>query len=79
MPYDNPLPITNIDLLREKIRAIKEFAICDIALYGTILPGEGISKVGRMIDSGIVAIKVSSIENHPTRFPRIPLLSLIHI
>ena len=79
MPYDNPSPITNIDLLREKIRAIKEFAICDIALYGTVLPGEGISKVGRMIDSGIVAIKVSSIENHPTRFPRIPLNEILSL
>ena len=72
MPYDNPFPITNIDLLREKIRAIQQYSICDIALYGTILPGEGVSKLEKMIDEGIVAVKISSIENHPTRFPRVP-------
>ena len=32
-----------------------------------------------MIDSGIVAIKVSSIENHPTRFPRIPLNEILSL
>lgn len=71
MPYDEPDPVTNADILRRKIDAIAAHAVCDVALYGTV-PSEPVAAdVMALIDGGVCAFKISSFEAHPHRFPRI--------
>ncbi|MCW6512170.1 dihydroorotase [Lichenifustis flavocetrariae] len=72
MPYDNPHPLDSIETLREKVAAIETWAHCNVALYATVMPGQGTDAVDRLIEGGIVAFKISSFESSPTRFPRIP-------
>lgn len=49
----------------------------DIALYGTIDPGECASRITEQAEAGVAAFKFSTFGTHPTRFPRInpPLLA----
>ncbi|GAB2468779.1 amidohydrolase family protein [Comamonas humi] len=71
MPYDNPNPLNNVDRLKAKVAAIHEHAHVDVALYGTILPGQSVEDVQPLINHGIAAFKISTFESSPTRFPRI--------
>ncbi|GBQ67092.1 dihydroorotase [Ameyamaea chiangmaiensis NBRC 103196] len=71
MPYDNPEPLSTVERLREKVAAIETLAHCDVALYGTVMPGQGTADMAPLIDGGVVAFKISSFESSPTRFPRI--------
>ncbi|MBO9123984.1 MULTISPECIES: dihydroorotase [unclassified Rhizobium] len=71
MPYDHPIPVTKAVVLREKIAAIGEHAVCDVALYGTIPTRPDLSDIRGLIDEGVCAFKISSFEAHPDRFPRI--------
>lgn len=71
MPYDNPEPLSTVVLLHDKIAAIDAHAHCDVALYATVMPGQGVGDVRALIEAGIVAFKISSFESSPTRFPRI--------
>ncbi len=72
MPYDNPHPVNTRERLDEKIRAIGTYALCDVALYGTIVPGQPAAEVLPLIEGGVAAFKISSFESSPTRFPRVP-------
>ena len=72
MPYDEPEPVANAGLVREKAAVANDVAYCDVALWGTVLPDADLSVVAEMAEAGIVSIKLSSFESHPTRFPRIP-------
>ncbi|MEM7653587.1 MAG: amidohydrolase family protein, partial [Pseudomonadota bacterium] len=72
MPYDEPEPVATADLVREKAATADQVAFCDVALWGTVLPDADIRVVAEMADAGIAAIKLSSFESHPVRFPRIP-------
>lgn len=72
MPYDNPEPVVNSDLLRTKIETVEELAHCDVALYGTIANGQAPTEIDGMAADGICALKISAFESHPVRFPRIP-------
>ncbi len=72
MPYDNPAPLSTVDGLQAKVDAVHALAHCDVALYGTVMPGQDMSQVGPLIEGGVCAFKVSSFESSPTRFPRIP-------
>jgi len=71
MPYDEPDPIVTGELLAEKIAAVKAYAVCDVALYGTV-PSEPVADdVASLVAGGVCAFKISSFEAHPHRFPRI--------
>jgi len=71
MPYDNPAPLNTVERLADKIAAIEQHAHADVALYGTVMPGQTMSEVEPLIDGGVVAFKISTFESSPTRFPRI--------
>lgn len=71
MPYDEPDPVANVEILGRKIEAVARFGYCDVALYGTVLNDGDLDGVEPLIESGVCAFKVSSFENHPSRFPRI--------
>jgi allantoinase len=71
MPYDNPDPLNTMERLQAKIEAIETHSIADVALYATVAPGQGTGALADLASAGIVAIKISSMENHPVRFPRI--------
>lgn len=71
MPYDEPEPLTSVALLETKKAAIGRHAHCDVALYGTISGDQDPNDIVALAQAGICAIKISSFENHPARFPRI--------
>ena len=71
MPYDNPAPLNTPARLADKVAAIEEHAHANMALYGTILPGQPATEADKLIEGGVVAFKISTFESSPTRFPRI--------
>jgi allantoinase len=71
MPYDHPIPVTKAPVLQEKVSAIQRYAVCDVALYGTVPPRPDPADIRGLIDLGVCAFKISSFEAHPDRFPRI--------
>jgi allantoinase len=71
MPFDNPAPLNTREQLQIKIAAIEAHAHANVALYGTILPGQSTRDIAPLIEAGIVAFKVSTFEINRTRFPRI--------
>ncbi len=71
MPYDNPDPLTTMDKLQAKIDAIETHSIADVALYATVAPGQGTGALVELAAAGACAIKISSMESHPVRFPRV--------
>lgn len=72
MPYDNPDPLDTCEALARKAAAIERLAYCDVALYGTIAKGQPVEELRELAAAGICAVKLSSFESHPVRFPRIP-------
>jgi allantoinase len=72
MPYDHPAPLDSIARLDEKKAAIAAHAHAHVAVYATVMPGQDTEQVRPLIDAGIVAFKISSVEFSATRFPRIP-------
>ncbi|RVA15804.1 dihydroorotase, partial [Mesorhizobium sp. M7D.F.Ca.US.004.03.1.1] len=71
MPYDEPDPVATLEVLEAKIAAVGKYAHCDVALYATVTNESDLNEVPRMVEAGACAFKISSFENHPTRFPRI--------
>jgi allantoinase len=71
MPYDDPEPVWNAQLLRRKIATVERDAHVDVALYATISEAGGTSTIGELIDAGACAFKFSTFEAAPGRFPRI--------
>lgn len=71
MPYDNPDPLNSVAKLDAKIAAIREHAHTNVALYGTVMPGQSTDEIDGLIAGGVVAFKISTFESSPTRFPRI--------
>lgn len=71
MPYDHPTPVTTGAVLADKIAAIDEISVCDVALYGTVPTTPDLGHVRELIAGGVCAFKISSFEAHPERFPRI--------
>lgn len=71
MPYDEPLPVTNADLLRQKIDLIGRDAHVDVACYGTVAVENGLDAIPGMIEAGACAFKFSTYEANATRFPRV--------
>ncbi len=81
MPYDNPDPLNTIERLQSKIEAIEMHAVADVALYATVAPGQGTGTLAALAAGGIAAIKISSMQSDPVRFPRVPggdTLDILH-
>jgi len=79
MPYDNPSPLNTMERLEEKKAAIAEHAHANVALYGTVMPGQDMAQVLPLIEGGVVAFKISGFESSPTRFPRIAADQLLDL
>lgn len=71
MPYDSPAPLNTVDRLEDKKAAIAAHAHANVALYGTVIPGQDMAEIQPLIAGGVVAFKISGFESSPTRFPRI--------
>lgn len=71
MPYDDGDLICNAERLTAKAESAAREARVDFALYGTIKPSEGASRIPEMVKAGAAAFKFSTFETHPERFPRI--------
>lgn len=72
MPFDNPDPLNTVERLDAKIAAVERWSHCDVALYATIAPGQGTGHMAPLAEAGVCAFKISSMESHPVRFPRLP-------
>jgi allantoinase len=77
MPYDEGNVVNSAEAVRKKVAHASPQARVDFALYGTIDPAEGASRIAEQAEAGVVAFKFSTFGTHPTRFPRIspPLLA----
>jgi allantoinase len=71
MPYDLPQPITDAEILMEKIGWVERTAHVDVALYGTIRPAGGVAAIAGLAKAGVSAFKLSTYQYDPVRFPRI--------
>ena len=72
MPYDEGALVCSASAVQAKAAEINALAHVDVALYGTIHPDEGTSRINEQIEAGVCAFKFSTFGTHPVRFPRIP-------
>lgn len=72
MPYDEGLLVCTADAVAEKAGDVAREAHVDVALYGTIRPGDGVDRIAEQVAAGVCAFKFSTFGTHPERFPRIP-------
>jgi allantoinase len=71
MPYDSPEPTITPEILKQKIAALGQDSIVDVALYGTMQKHNGISQLMPLVEAGVSAFKFSTYETDPARFPKI--------
>ncbi len=72
MPYDVAAPVVSPEVMARKRDRVRDEAIVDVALLGTVRPGTGAVDVGPLVDAGAVGFKLSLFGTDPHRFPRIP-------
>lgn len=72
MPYDDGAMVCTAARLKAKAAEADREARVDYALFGTILPADGVSRIPELIAAGAAAFKFSTYETSPDRFPRIP-------
>lgn len=74
MPYDAQHPINSAALLRAKAAQVGREALVDVALFATVAPAgpPPLEEVLAMAEAGACAFKLSLLESHPIRFPRLP-------
>ena len=70
MPFDDPQPVDNVEALKAKIERVAELAFVDVALYVTAPRGGRANAIAELVKAGACAVKLSTYEYHPTRFPR---------
>lgn len=77
MPYDEGNLVCSAEAVRIKVAHATPQARVDFALYGTINPEEGASRIAEQAAAGVAAFKFSTFGTDPVRFPRIspPLLA----
>lgn len=77
MPYDEGNLVCSAEAVRVKVEHANPQARIDFALYGTINPEEGASRIAEQAAAGVAAFKFSTFGTDPVRFPRIspPLLA----
>ena len=57
MPYDEGLLVADAVSVKEKASDIAAQAVSDVALYGTIRPSDGVSKIAEQVRAGVCAFK----------------------
>jgi len=72
MPYDEGNVVNSAAAVRQKIAAAGAETRVDFALYGTVNPAEGASRILEQVEAGVAAFKFSTFGTDPIRFPRIP-------
>lgn len=72
MPYDEGNLVCSAEAVRIKVDHASPQARVDFALYGTINPEEGASRIAEQAAAGVAAFKFSTFGTDPIRFPRIP-------
>jgi allantoinase len=72
MPYDDNSLIASAERFREKVDGAARQARVDFALYATVDPDEGATRVNELVEAGAAAFKFSTFGTHPKRFPRVP-------
>ncbi len=72
MPYDEEALVCDAASVRAKADDVERQAHVDVALYGTIRPSDGVSKIAEQVQAGVCAFKFSTFGTDPVRFPRIP-------
>src|SRR5262245_47520577 len=77
MPYDEGNLVCSAEAVQRKVEHAGPQARVDFALYGTINPEEGASRIAEQAEAGVAAFKFSTFGTDPVRFPRIspPLLA----
>jgi allantoinase len=70
MPFDEPRPVDDPERLEQKIEAIGRYATVDVGLYVTARKDGNYSVLRDLARAGACAIKLSTYEYHPVRFPR---------
>ncbi|WP_319532282.1 amidohydrolase family protein [uncultured Cohaesibacter sp.] len=71
MPYDEGDLICSAAAVKRKAALAEDEARVDVALYGTILPDEGVMRIAEQAEAGVCAFKFSTFGTDPKRFPRI--------
>jgi len=72
MPYDEGNLVASAEAVRIKVAHASPQARVDFALYGTVNPDEGASRILEQVEAGVAAFKFSTFGTDPIRFPRIP-------
>lgn len=72
MPYDEGNLVCSAEAVGRKVAMIESDARVDVALYGTIRPEDGPSRIAEQVEAGVCAYKFSTFGTDPERFPRIP-------
>jgi allantoinase len=72
MPYDEGNLVSSAEAVRQKVAHAEPQARVDFALYGTIKPEEGATRIAEQVEAGVAAFKFSTFGTDPVRFPRIP-------
>lgn len=77
MPYDEGNLVASAEAVAKKVAHAEPLARVDFALYGTINPQDGASRIAEQAAAGVAAFKFSTFGTDPVRFPRIspPLLA----
>src|SRR4030088_318572 len=71
MPYDDGCLIATAERFGIKVSEASAQARIDFALYATVDPQDGASRIGELVEAGAAAFKFSTFGTHPQRFPRI--------
>jgi allantoinase len=72
MPYDEGQLIASAEAVTRKADSAEQESRVDFALYGTIDPAEGTSRIAETVAAGVASFKFSTFGTDPKRFPRIP-------
>jgi allantoinase len=70
MPFDEPVPVNTLDLFKQKIDAVGQYATVDVGLYVTARKDGNFAVLRDLIEAGAASVKLSTYEYHPVRFPR---------
>lgn len=72
MPYDGHGAAISRDRIEQKVQAIREEAVVDVGLYGTLPKHDGWKAIRELVEAGVCGFKLSTYESDPERFVKIP-------
>lgn len=79
MPFDEPVPVDSVERLTAKIEALEKIALVDVGLYATAPKNQDNYAIHDLAAAGAAAIKLSTFEYHPIRFPRFSTAEMYEI